>query len=325
MSPPTLPRLACSPRAASAVPIARQWRVSARKWQVSVRRVAVAAAASGSGHERRKDVAASMLQSVVTLALKSQLRQCGHIDVDVDGDVGTLLDGRIRGARCLGHRWQSPLNLTARMLDVRVGEVSLDYGALAMRQQIVLRHASRGSARVLFSEDDFGGFLAHPLVVRAARGAVQGAPFTFRRNGVVLSTLPSPTVAFSGTWSGNGNDYHVNLLPHVTATSAAVSAAAGTRSGHGSIAATEGGGGGVQVAAVAASGSGRDDATVSADLTAFFNNLLINLDGVHLKLAALHVAEGDHPPLCNHPCDKPLVDLRLSVHMVAFPPLDMRF
>lgn len=42
-----------------------------------------------------------------------------------------------------------------------------------MRRQIVLTNIPTGTARVVFSEADLGNFLVHPLVVEAAKTAVQ--------------------------------------------------------------------------------------------------------------------------------------------------------
>jgi hypothetical protein len=61
-----------------------------------------------------------MVETVVGLALKSRLRQCSDIDVQVDADSWTLLQGRVRSARVKGKCWASPKMLTARMLQVRI-------------------------------------------------------------------------------------------------------------------------------------------------------------------------------------------------------------
>jgi hypothetical protein len=54
-----------------------------------------------------------------------------------------------------------------------VGEAALDYPALLLQRKVVLANKPRGSARIAFSAADFGNFLAHPLVAKAAAGAVQ--------------------------------------------------------------------------------------------------------------------------------------------------------
>lgn len=59
-----------------------------------------------------------MVSSVVTLALRSRLRKCGKIDIRVDTDGLTLLSGQVRRAWAEGVDWQSPADLTARLLQV---------------------------------------------------------------------------------------------------------------------------------------------------------------------------------------------------------------
>lgn len=53
-------------------------------------------------------------------------------------------------------------------LQFRVGDVVLDYGALLLQRQIVLRNQPTGEGRVLFTAEDFGNFLCHSLMTAAA-------------------------------------------------------------------------------------------------------------------------------------------------------------
>ena len=54
-------------------------------------------------------------------------------------------------------------------LQFGVGYVVLDYAALLLQRQIVLRNQPTGEGRVLFTADDFCNFLCHPLMLAAAK------------------------------------------------------------------------------------------------------------------------------------------------------------
>ena len=56
---------------------------------------------------------------------------------------------------------------------VRLGQAALDMAALFSQRQILLSTVPVGSARVVFSGSQFGGFLIHPLMLEAASTAVQ--------------------------------------------------------------------------------------------------------------------------------------------------------
>lgn len=100
---------------------------------------------------------------------------------------------------------RSPLDLTAQLLECQVGEARLDYLKILMQQQIVLTNVPRGSARVVFSPTDFASFLQHPLMQRAAAGAVEvggrdeqpPASRQLRRQGRLglLGGMPHPDVS----------------------------------------------------------------------------------------------------------------------------------
>lgn len=59
------------------------------------------------------------------------------------------------------------------LLQATVGEATLDAAAVVLRQQIVLTNVPIGTGHVVFSADDFGNFLVHPLMGDAVRSAVQ--------------------------------------------------------------------------------------------------------------------------------------------------------
>lgn len=61
---------------------------------------------------------ADVLENVAAFALKARLKECRLVKASVSCDTWSLLSGRVNGARILGEGWRSPLNLTARRLEV---------------------------------------------------------------------------------------------------------------------------------------------------------------------------------------------------------------
>ncbi|PNW84901.1 hypothetical protein CHLRE_03g163250v5 [Chlamydomonas reinhardtii] len=147
-------------------------------------------------------MAAVAVETIAAAALRARLRSHGGVSVRLRANGWDLLAGRVEGAAVEGRLWESPLGLTARILDVEVGRVELDLAAALQQQRIALRNVPLGAARVVFSGPDFGAFLRHPLVVAAAARAVQGLSFSFDREVLVL---PPSSSSSSGSSSSNGS------------------------------------------------------------------------------------------------------------------------
>jgi hypothetical protein len=64
-----------------------------------------------------------VLEGVAKLALQSQLRTFRAVDVKVNASPSRLLQGALDGAIVRGIAWESPLGLSARLLEVRVVSV----------------------------------------------------------------------------------------------------------------------------------------------------------------------------------------------------------
>ena len=57
-----------------------------------------------------------------------------------------------------------------------LGRAQLDVEAIVTKQRILLKSVPRGMAKILFTAQDFGNFLAHPFMKQAAATAVQVLP-----------------------------------------------------------------------------------------------------------------------------------------------------
>ncbi|KAJ9508642.1 hypothetical protein QJQ45_027925 [Haematococcus lacustris] len=158
--------------------------------------------------------AADIVETVASLALRSRLRACDSIRFHVNANSLGLLQGRVQAVTMVGTGWQSPAGLSARLLQAQVGPTELDFGAVLVEQRIRLRQPPEGSARCLFTADDFAQFLAHPLLTRAAATAVQGLPVAFctQPGSVkVVCHTPAAALAASPTHRQHSSHQHSSL------------------------------------------------------------------------------------------------------------------
>jgi len=108
--------------------------------------------------------------------------------VSIDAEPGRLVTGTLDGVVVKGVAWQSPLNLSARLLEVQVGSSQVDIPRTLQTRNIQLRNVPSGAGRVRFTTEDFKNFLDHPLMQSATDTAVQGEQFRFISS--TVSTVP---------------------------------------------------------------------------------------------------------------------------------------
>lgn len=297
---------------------------------------------------------ASLLEAVASAALRARLRESRSVTAAISADTWSLLQGRVNGVRVTGEGWASPLNLTARRLDATVGAAVIDPLALLLRQNIELVNVPVGTCRVLFDPSDFGHFLVHPLLVAAAARAVQGHAFAFDGSAVRISA-PSPAapggvVECSGTWRGDGGRFIVRLLPRTGMGQGvqvhAIPTSSGGRASECHIVVGDGKRGSHRPLWRRACASGcplspaftapawpphacflgllppppaPGSASIVEDgLTAFFNSLTLDLQGVTLSFLSLEIIPGAG-------FAGGMADLNLRLELRKFPPLHLQF
>lgn len=59
------------------------------------------------------------MEGVASIALQSQLKKFASVEVTIDGEASRVLQGILDGVVVRGRGWQSPLGLSARLLEVR--------------------------------------------------------------------------------------------------------------------------------------------------------------------------------------------------------------
>jgi hypothetical protein len=147
-------------------------------------------------------VTAALLEGAIKLALRSRLSSLGGVDARVLSDARALLQGRFGGLRVTGLGWRTPLALTARRLEVEVGEVRVDLADLVWRRRLQLRNTPVGRTSFLLTPGDLGRFTQHPVFLKAAARCVDGAAFEFEPGSV---RIVPPVVAVEGGGGGGGN------------------------------------------------------------------------------------------------------------------------
>lgn len=160
---------------------------------------------------------------------------------------------------------------------MHVGSVNLDISTLFRRQVLQFQrpHPS-GNAVVVFNAQDFGNFLAHPLIRRTR---LAGSSFVFDRDGVTVDP-GNRTVEFGGTWGGN-KKLRI-ALSQASARESLVARVAQNREHLDDEKEKEGG------AVVGA----EEAAMVASELGAYFNHLEVDLDGPSLSFSSLSFEGG---------------------------------
>ena len=242
---------------------------------------------------QQNSIASSLIENLAVLILKTRLARYDEVKVKVDASPFGLIQGKIEGVTIQGTDWASPVALTSRSLYFSLGLTQIDYTALLMERRIsLLPPKPQGQARILFSPNDFGNFLRHPLFQAAAQRAVQGGPFNFDGSSV---RIEEGSALFTGTW--RGETYDLCLMPNQSEDGNKVRLTARGRR------------------------SREEDTLVSSELASFFNNLLIDLQGVQLRFLSMDVIRS----LSSDRQDPLLLEMKLKASLVEVPPLDVKF
>ncbi|DBB02325.1 hypothetical protein WJX82_005664 [Trebouxia sp. C0006] len=260
------------------------------------------------------DLSAGLLEAVATAALQSRLRLHDKVEADISCNLLGLLAGQVDSVHIYGTGWQSKAGLTARVLEVFLGKAQLDIEAILTKQRILLKSIPRGTAKIVFTARDFGHFLAHPLLRQAAATAVQGQLFAFDEHSVQFNSFygPSGAISFSGRWQADGHSYSLTMVPQgntaqVTALTEEVSEALSEQD--------------LEMTAISADLSGADKASllVSEELSRFFSNLTISLQGIQLSYNSMKMSSQTSG------ADGDVLELHLGVAVLEFPPPNLDF
>ncbi|KAG5190072.1 hypothetical protein JKP88DRAFT_352812 [Tribonema minus] len=142
-----------------------------------------------------------LIESVAVTIVKMLMRNRDHtVYCSVQSNAMDMLAGTVEGAAIGGRNWQSPLGLTCRSIDARVGTLTVDPQGL-LRRQLRLARPALGTAMIEFNEADFENLLVHPAVRCAPLGGGGGRAFHFARGDCAIDAA-ARTVTMAGTLDG---------------------------------------------------------------------------------------------------------------------------
>lgn len=142
-----------------------------------------------------------------------------------------------------------------------MGSVNLDVGTLFRRRVLQFQHPlPSGNAMVVFDAQDFGNFLAHPLIRRTF---LAGRTFVFDRGGVVIDPV-NRTVAFHGRWGEERLRVALSQASARDSLAARVVRRVGDEQEVGGV-----------------------DDKIGREMSAYFNHLEVDLDGPTLSFSSL--------------------------------------
>lgn len=258
----------------------------------------------------KKDMVGQVMETAFTMALATRLSNYKTINVDVSCNGWSIMEGRFGGMRVKGDSWKTPLALTARTVEVSVGEIKVDYQALVLQQRLKLANVPVGSCLIRLERPDLANFVVHPLMLSACSTAVQGKPFTFDRNTVGIELLPGNKrgrVTFEGVWAEDGKRYRVIMETGVKQSNAVPAENP------------------LQIRAEPLSATESDDEAnligariVGAELQKFFTYITLNLQGIELKTPTYVLTPGAGQSGVT-------LDISLKLRMASLPPLNMKF
>ncbi|CAM9613960.1 unnamed protein product [Chrysoparadoxa australica] len=193
-----------------------------------------------------------------------------QVNCKVDCEFQELLKGSLQGAVINGRNWLTPKGFSCRNILMELKEVQLDLPHLMTKQQIRLEVPALGQATLTFSANDFGNFLAHPMVesapITSAAGDSKDGTFVFRSTGCRIN-LGEESILFSGAVDGMGTSAKVKNGPEGLAIDVMPEAPGTSDLG------------------------GLDLETLGQELTRYFEELHINLDGIYLRYKSLQITK----------------------------------
>jgi hypothetical protein len=191
-----------------------------------------------------------VLSSLATLGLKACLARWESIQVRVvSRNFLNLLSGQVDEVEIAGQGWQSLRGLTCRTLAVRTQPIQVDIGA-AVGGKIILKRSSLGTAQISLNGQDFNNFLKSVLIKDClARLIIDGEPLTQ----LFVDRLEKGVLHISGEWCRQRFGFEL-------------------RAGQDGKAFSSG-----------------DPQPLGQGLADFFNHLVIDLQGLELKMESFRI------------------------------------
>lgn len=112
------------------------------------------------------DLSSGFISQLAVAAIRARLRDHTSVKCEVSAQNNGLLVGSffVGPATVKGRGWQSGMGLTCRAIEAKVDMCELDKTQVVTERRLVLKQASFGDAMVALDKNDFGNFLAHPML-----------------------------------------------------------------------------------------------------------------------------------------------------------------
>jgi len=133
------------------------------------------------GSNNKGGITSSLISTLAIAALERRLGDDATVDCVVQAEPTDLIRGRVGPVVVKGNKWRSPLGMSCRALEAKVGSCLLDLTSVLQKQKLILTVPARGSAVVTFNAKDFGNFLTHPLLQAPQyryKGEIQNLKFS---------------------------------------------------------------------------------------------------------------------------------------------------
>lgn len=118
----------------------------------------------GAANKNGIGITSGLISNLAISALERRLGDDASVDCIVQAEPHDLLRGRVGPVVVKGNKWSSPLGMSCRAIEAKVGNCMLDLASVLQRQKLILTTPARGNALVTFNANDFGNFLTHPLL-----------------------------------------------------------------------------------------------------------------------------------------------------------------
>lgn len=118
----------------------------------------------GASNKNGVGITSGLISNLAVAALERRLGDDASIDCNVQAEPYDLIRGRVGPVVVKGNDWRSPLGMSCRAIEAKVGNCMLDLASVVQRQKLILTTPARGNALVTFNSKDFGNFLTHPLL-----------------------------------------------------------------------------------------------------------------------------------------------------------------
>ena len=238
----------------------------------------------------------AVLAKIAELVLRARLKEASLVQVTVDGGTSDLLEGtaEVGSVSVSGRGWCTPLQLSCRSLQLTVGQTAVDLKELLGRQQITLLRPAIGSATMHFTAADWDRLLQHQNFAAAMQARRRAVPLSVRKlafgRGTVLRP-PGRRRAAEGVRGGTGDiEFPVCLddaWHDVTLFQSASGEALAECRPREEPARAESEAGAVAGEAGAVAGE------AARWIGSFFDELVLDLDGVELRFSELRVLDGE--------------------------------